>query len=79
MNKITPEHILESCHIKVTKRKMVIFYIITLIYNIGGLIFFLIKDQPILVVINVISIVWIIYALWKLYYGLKKQSIPDKV
>jgi len=61
MKKTLVERVLNFCHININKKRLVLFYLICLIYNVVGLFFLLSRDYKLLAIINILSIIWIVY------------------
>jgi hypothetical protein len=61
MRKTIAEKVLNFCHININKKRLVLFYLICLIYNVVGLFFLLSRDYKLLAIINILSIIWIVY------------------
>jgi hypothetical protein len=61
MKKTLIEKLFNFCHINLDKKRLILLYVICLIYNIIGLSFLLLGDYRLLALVNVLSIIWIVY------------------
>jgi len=61
MKKTIIERVLNFCHIHINNNRLLLFYLICLIYNTSGLFFLLLRDYKLLAFINILSIIWIAY------------------
>jgi hypothetical protein len=61
MKKTIIEKALNLCHTHIDKKRLIIFYLMCLIYNVAGLFFFLVEGYKLLAFINILSIIWIVY------------------